>query len=35
MENEIVEIKTMNEEDFVEVVGDSKEVITENESEVE
>ena len=34
MEDEIVEIEEINEEDFVEVVGDSEEVINEIESEV-
>lgn len=34
MEDEIVEIEEINEEDFVEVVGDSEDVINEIESEV-
>lgn len=34
MEDEIVEIEEIDEEDFVEVVGDSEDVINEIESEV-
>lgn len=35
MEDKIIEIETIDEEEFVETIGDSEEVINEIESEVE